>query len=678
MLDVPQEVKDLFLQNNTQKNFRIKFPNGEFEDITNSNIISESVRFTESLCSQQNLKFGLCEASVLEFETIDVGNIKGCRIEAGIEVCLDEPIKVTRKKGNLMPYSELRIEWGEPYTFRFDRPENGTFSFDFYAAGLDESGLQAYRGMNLTTNTGVEDYIAGNYYSIHLDNIQELTLEPLYSGALLSAVRFLADDNEYTEVLSGNFCIPYGVFTVDSCKRQSDMHRRKVVAYNPVVSINSKITEFEKFKRSWLMKTNLPYEYNIKDFALANTGYFNPEASVVCIASYEEASEYYPAENMHYIPENPMRLGAQVNYRRYNIYTSGGRDYTEYMHRISRPRDENFSAIMATLSSWSITKCMECKCVVTMKKTNSAKEKRQTLFIPIEEEGVIYPYVGSLADGAYARSIDLYVPDEITLNLGGTGTSGAKRYKLPEPSVLRLYNCSFPLFDEKVSIKRTKNKEGYFYANNSEIPEGNVLQSLLELGGLFGQRGRDGEVKLIKVQNSFGLYPSKDLYPSEDLYPNEAAALVSRGEYKVQSLWYEEYKVQPFGKVIVDYTDTEGNKQTLAYRFDDTAPNVYHFKDNYIFQNISMTEDRVRELMDRYFIPNISGITYTPAEVEIKGMPYLEVGDAVQILTEDNGLEFFIFRRTLSGIQALVDDIEAQGDELNEDVTGSSVTEEEE
>lgn len=86
MLTIPSTIKALYQTDGVQKNFRVHFPNGEYSDITNSNVVSESVRFTESLCSQSVFKFGLAEASVLEFETVGVGNMYGMTIEASMEI----------------------------------------------------------------------------------------------------------------------------------------------------------------------------------------------------------------------------------------------------------------------------------------------------------------------------------------------------------------------------------------------------------------------------------------------------------------------------------------------------------------------------------------------------------------------------------------------------------------
>ena len=86
MLTVPATIQTLFKTDSVRKNFRVHFPNGENADLTNSDIISGSVRFTESVCSKDVLQFGLAEASRIEFECFNVQNIYGMTIECGIEV----------------------------------------------------------------------------------------------------------------------------------------------------------------------------------------------------------------------------------------------------------------------------------------------------------------------------------------------------------------------------------------------------------------------------------------------------------------------------------------------------------------------------------------------------------------------------------------------------------------
>lgn len=86
MLTIPESVKALYKTDGVRKNFRAHFPGGEMADITNADIVRESLHFTESLCSQNNFRFGLAEASVLEFETVGVANMYGMTIQASIEI----------------------------------------------------------------------------------------------------------------------------------------------------------------------------------------------------------------------------------------------------------------------------------------------------------------------------------------------------------------------------------------------------------------------------------------------------------------------------------------------------------------------------------------------------------------------------------------------------------------
>ena len=87
MLTIPTTITGLLHQESVPKNFRVIFPNGELPDLTNKDMIRESVRFTESICSREYFRFGLAEASVMEFETVGVPDMRGMTIQAFCEVC---------------------------------------------------------------------------------------------------------------------------------------------------------------------------------------------------------------------------------------------------------------------------------------------------------------------------------------------------------------------------------------------------------------------------------------------------------------------------------------------------------------------------------------------------------------------------------------------------------------
>ena len=104
MIQVPDEINALLHQDTCKKNIRIHFPDGERADICNGLIVNGSVKLTESLCSQNELKFGLCEVPVFECETVGVGNIKGATIEVLCEIFCDSDVDGAEWRTDLEAY----------------------------------------------------------------------------------------------------------------------------------------------------------------------------------------------------------------------------------------------------------------------------------------------------------------------------------------------------------------------------------------------------------------------------------------------------------------------------------------------------------------------------------------------------------------------------------------------
>lgn len=116
MISVPGGIKRLYEADHAYKNIRIHFPNGERSDICNDLIVKNSVSFKESLCSQNTLKFGLCESPVFECEVVGVGNIKGATIEVSVEVECPSTYTGAEWRADLQKYV-YSIPYG---TFRVD------------------------------------------------------------------------------------------------------------------------------------------------------------------------------------------------------------------------------------------------------------------------------------------------------------------------------------------------------------------------------------------------------------------------------------------------------------------------------------------------------------------------------------------------------------------------------
>ena len=94
MIDVPVLVKDALREGSYRKDYRfvVYQADGATADFTidNNKLISESVAFDERMCSDTELKFGLCEGTNLEFQCFNTPNITGRRIQAFIDVEYDD------------------------------------------------------------------------------------------------------------------------------------------------------------------------------------------------------------------------------------------------------------------------------------------------------------------------------------------------------------------------------------------------------------------------------------------------------------------------------------------------------------------------------------------------------------------------------------------------------------
>lgn len=181
-----------------------------------------------------------------------------------------------------------------------------------------------------------------------------------------------------------------------------------------------------------------------------------------------------------------------------------------------------------------------------------------------------------------------------------------------------------------------------------------VLSCILEINGCMGHMGRDGKFHYVYLeQNIQGLYPRNDLYPADDLYPMEPKGVkIGKGFYI--SAQYEDFTVKTINKVQI--REKENDIGATA----GSGNNAYIIEDNFLVYGKG-TEELTG--IAKNFLSKIKGIVYRPFSADCKGNPCLEVGDAVRISTKFELIESYILKRTIKGIQALRDSIEADGEE---------------
>lgn len=209
------------------------------------------------------------------------------------------------------------------------------------------------------------------------------------------------------------------------------------------------------------------------------------------------------------------------------------------------------------------------------------------------------------------------------------------------------------LVNDDMLIEKTIDVQ-LFGENATYITGKDILNSVLEANGCFGHFGRDGKFHFIYLEQSIqGLYPRNDLYPSDDLYPRDPKSTRIGKSFYI-SAEYEDYLVKS-----VDGLQIREKENDIGVIVGGTS-NPYIIEDNFLFYGKG-TEELTG--IANNILSKIRGIVYRPFTADCKGNPCLEVGDAIRIPTRYEIIESYILSRTLKGIQALRDSLEAQGEE---------------
>ena len=191
-----------------------------------------------------------------------------------------------------------------------------------------------------------------------------------------------------------------------------------------------------------------------------------------------------------------------------------------------------------------------------------------------------------------------------------------------------------------------------------------VLYAICQINGCFGHFGRDGYFHYIFIDTEKGLFPSQTLFPNDKIYPRvagkgtESEEIGENGTYI--SCQYEDYYVHQINKVVIRETSQDVG---VIY---GTGDNVFLIENNFLLYGNEEIEDIAENLYNK-----ISGVWYTPCEIEAQGNPCIEVGDNIHIyFKNEKKVATVLLQRTLKGIQALRDvyiseGTEYRGTELN-------------
>lgn len=234
-------------------------------------------------------------------------------------------------------------------------------------------------------------------------------------------------------------------------------------------------------------------------------------------------------------------------------------------------------------------------------------------------------------------------------------------------SSVGLYRVTIPEDDLPtltIPVKGSKNGSLYSYADAfAELDMRALLEDYCEMLGFFVGIGRDGKMKFYKISRSL-LFPANDLFPADDLYPCSEVNTATFERWDYISALFDERFIR-FGSVMVSYTDSNNEENIYTYEFNQDKAWIYDellqydVSDNIIIVRNSYSEYEIESALEG-LIGALEAITYSPAQVEIRALPYMEVGDFIWVSMRDETIAAPILMSTITGIQDLRESITAK------------------
>lgn len=585
MVNIPDEVKALFSSDIVHKNFHVTFPNGEYRDLNNEDVISESVQFTESLCSQQYFKFGLAEASELDFIAVAIPNIRGYYIEAAIE------IDCTR----------LGAAWAT------NNPVDNTLPF-------------------LTPQTC--QYDSRIYYRV-----------------------------------------PYGRFKVDTCPRNHGaMYQRQITAYSEEVHSNEQMSPFEAYKLDIFLGNNSTMKQNMMRMVYANIAYSQPEIltrsgyTKTLVKSFNGSPSVTAYAVIDCYPIG-FKLRIDYSYETVSIsqnvdgldklysFDAGEYDFAAYDEMLDYV-NRHFFPVAAP----SIKKLFESQyyCPTSYFVNSPRYPWYSDNGIPQYSDirnGIpcFYPYRATAGSTSFEIQLfDTFKVTQIINNVSTVlydldfrpGITTAAIYEWTPPTATALDSIVMQ-FDptakkkmESILNGKTYKYKGFSYSNAYEYTK--IMEGFLELCGWFLKPDRSGTLEFFQMSENPTLIP------------------VATDDWA--EFWWDETPIQAIGQVNVIYTKDNVEQQGTFVIGDGNS--VYTIEDNDVLTNVDVDDTMLQDLLDAYFAPNASVVNFTPVELSMRGLPYLESGDYIELTAEDGEtVETYILSQTISGIQHLTAEV---------------------
>lgn len=186
----------------------------------------------------------------------------------------------------------------------------------------------------------------------------------------------------------------------------------------------------------------------------------------------------------------------------------------------------------------------------------------------------------------------------------------------------------------------------------SELSGKDLLGFLADITGSYLSINRIGKLKMYQLSSN-AIYPSDTLYPDTSIYPAVGIAQ----HYYPSTFGDTRIDVGDYSSKIIDKVIIRSNSNDIG-TIVGSGTNSYIVESNFLLYGFNTAELQTIALN---ILNAIKDIQIVPVDGLFIGLPYIEKGDYIEVTNQQNVISrTFLLKRTLSGIQSLMDDFDIQ------------------
>ena len=592
--------------------------------LDNSRLVAESVKFDERMCSDTELKFGLCEGTSVEFQYFNYDNIRGKHINI-----------------------ELNVQY---------KNENNTLAWHTIPMGqydVDECSRQA--------STGIIKAVAYN-------KLKSAYLDQRANQSIIETLDHYPDDSTNLYILLKQLLEGYGIADIGE-EELNILHNRMEVGveargvrkaeyiWDPVggeyywkTLYGHYFTVYEKyvkihFPSDWI--SGGQYRFILKTKRLLNAisatfseqrnpcpSYPNDYGNYANIGISLHGAGYTPPAQGCYLPD----------------FIISNHPYAKYFQGCYEIKKTD-GTVIATFPAMTEFDNYNTEANYH---TNFMTDIYSEEFTSDNSGIVLYVHmpVGFDPDFLYDDHLDVTTIYDFTDRIMPTISDFITTHAYFDAEGTAIYARHLGGDINEIVVSKSE-----FENISEDITLRDLQSAVFEANCQYGKLDRVTDLFAGIELNEGALYPRDNLYPANDLLPMGTSEAGYPAMYS--KLWADEGNVRTFRYLIITYKAMENGQEVekkLQRTVNTHGTDDYNMSDNWLFRNLVWTAEQVGAYADA-MVAKMQNISWFPFEMWCAGLPYLEAGDAIEIAMQQGTYKSYVLRRNLNGIQNLQDEM---------------------